>query len=127
MTSTEYVARLDERRRKPGMSANALAQRSGVSLPTVQRILSGRHLNASFQSIVAMSNALGIEIELKETVGVHEFARQSAREKARRLVGLVQGTSGLEGQAVDERKMDELTEHAFAALMAGSRQKLWTD
>jgi transcriptional regulator with XRE-family HTH domain len=109
------------------MSANALAKRSGISLPTVQRILSGRHPNASFQSIVAMSKALGIEIELKEMVGVHEFARQSAREKARRLVALVQGTSALEGQAVEEQKIDELTDHALAALLAGSRQKLWMD
>lgn len=127
MTSVEYVRCLDERRRKLGMSANALAKRSGISLPTVQRILSGRHPNASFQSIVAMSNALGIEIELKEMVGVHEFARQSAREKARRLVALVQGTSALEGQAVEEQKIDELTDHALAALLAGSRQKLWMD
>lgn len=127
MTSIEYVIRLDDRRRKLGMSANALAKRSGISLPTVQRILSGRHPNASFQSIVAMSNALGIEIALKEMVGVDEFARQSAREKARRLVAIVQGTSGLEGQAVEEQKIEELTDHAHAALLAGSRQKLWMD
>lgn len=124
---TELFSKLDERRRKLGMSVPALAKRSGVSLPTAQRILSGRHSGASFDSVVAVAKALGVDFDLKETQSAHAFAREGAREKARRLVKLVQGTSALEGQAVDAVKINELTDQAMHALMAGPRRKLWTD
>lgn len=119
--------RLEERRHELGMSMSALAKRSGVSLPSVQRILSGGHATASFESVVAISNALGIDIEIKQATSAREFVQQSAMEKARRLVSTVQATSGLEGQAVTGDKIDELTETAMHSLMAGSRRKLWTD
>jgi transcriptional regulator with XRE-family HTH domain len=127
MTAENCLSRLEERRRKLGMSMKALARRSGVSLPTVQRILSGGQTTASFESIIAISHALGVEVELREEKSVHEFTREGAREKARRLVSLVQGTSGLEGQAVDADKLEELTDQALHTLLAGSRRKLWAD
>lgn len=105
----------------------ALAKRSGVSLPTVQRILSGRHSSASFEAVIAISNALGIEIEAKETSSAREFIRDGAFQKARRLAQMVQATSGLEGQAVETDAMNELTDQAMHLLMAGSRRKLWAD
>jgi transcriptional regulator with XRE-family HTH domain len=127
MTATVCLTRLEERRQQLGMSMAALSKRSGVSLPTVQRILSGRHSTASFESVVAIASALGIEIEVKEATSAHEFLRDSALKKARRLVKMVQATSGLEGQAVDTETINELTDTALHSLMAGSRRKLWTD
>lgn len=109
------------------MSMSALAKRSGVSLPTVQRVLSDGHSTASFKSVIAISNALGIDIEAKETKGAHEFVRDGAMRKARRLVGMVQGTLGLEGQAVAADKINELTDNALHTLMSGPRRKLWMD
>src|SRR5581483_6754387 len=107
MTATAFITRLEERRRKLGMSMAALAKRSGVSLPTVTRILSGHHSTAHFESIVAISDALGIAVEPKEEKSPHDFLKEVALEKAQRLVKLVQGTSGLEGQAVDSAKINE--------------------
>lgn len=108
------------------MSMAALAKRSGVSLPTVQRILSG-HSSASFESVVAISDALGVEFEVKAATTPHEFIREGALAKARNLVKMVQATSGLEGQAVATETINELTDKALHTLMAGSRRKLWTD
>lgn len=122
MKATAYFAQLERRRREIGMSQVALAKRSGVSLPTVQRILSGNHPTASFASVLAISDALGIEIEMKSD---HEFTKQVATEKARRLVGAVQATSGLEGQAIEPHQLNELVDSAVHALMSGSRRKLW--
>lgn len=106
------------------MSMAALARRSGVSLPTVQRILSGNHSTASFASVLAISDALGVEIEMKSD---REFTKQVATEKARRLVGAVQATSALEGQAVEPHKLSELIDSTVHTLMAGSRRKLWAE
>lgn len=124
MTATAYIEQLERRRREIGMSQAALAKRSGVSLPTVQRILSGHHSTAHFASVLAISNALGIEIEVKSD---REFTKEVATEKARRLVGAVQATSGLEGQAVEPHKLSEMIDSAVHSLMAGSRRKLWAE
>ena len=39
---------LDARRRELGLSYELLSKRSGVSRPTVQRVLTGNHTEASF-------------------------------------------------------------------------------
>ena len=51
---------LDERRRDLGLSYEQLSKRCGVSRPTVQRVLSGRHAAASFANIVAIAESLGL-------------------------------------------------------------------
>lgn len=127
MTAATCLTRLAQRRHELGMSMSALAKRSGVSLPTVQRILSASHATASFESVIAIAHALGLDIDVKEPKNAHEFIREGAMEKARQLVNTVQGTLGLEGQAVSTDKIDELTDTALHALISGSRRKLWTE
>ena len=52
-------AALDRRRRELGLTFAALSSRSGVSEPTVKRILGGRLGEASFTHVVAIARALG--------------------------------------------------------------------
>jgi transcriptional regulator with XRE-family HTH domain len=118
---------LESRRKQLGLTYAALARRSKVSQPTVVRILSGRHPQASFHNVAAIAEALGLSIAFTPIATVSEMRRQQARAKARKLVSLVQGTSGLEAQAVDAQQLEELTEQATIDLLAGSRLKLWGD
>jgi transcriptional regulator with XRE-family HTH domain len=127
MIAAAYLSQLNSRRIELGMSFLALANRSGVSLPTVQRTLAGEHVAASFASVVALSEALGMEFSLAPRVTAHAFTETRAQEKAERLVRIVQGTAGLEGQAVDAEKRKELVDNALHCMMQGSRRKLWTD
>lgn len=116
---------LDRRRRELGMGYAVLAKRSGVSLPTVYRILSGRHTAASWANVVAIAEALGMSAGFAPRVKADRLRHEQARQKAKRLVRMVQGTSGLEGQAVDAdtiRRLENLTVHE---LLAGSKQRLW--
>ena len=107
------------------MSNAALAKRSGVSLPTVVRVLSGRNANASLQNVAVIAEALGLRLSLESDVDVAEVREEQARRKAQRLVGIVQGTSGLEAQALDDRVLGEMTRQTVHELLAGSPQKLW--
>ena len=116
---------LETRRKQLGLTYSALAKRSKVSQATVMRFLSGRHPQASFQNVVAIAGALGCQVGFRPTATAGELRRSQARAKARQLVGMVQGTSGLEAQAVDPEQLEELTEQAANDLLAGSRQKLW--
>ncbi|MBL8796141.1 MAG: helix-turn-helix domain-containing protein [Planctomycetia bacterium] len=118
---------LDNRRRELGMSYAALAKRSGVSMSTVVRILSGNHPDASFRNVAGIADALGVHINFAGTVTVQKLRQKQAQEKARQLVGFVQGTSGLEGQAVGNGVLAEMTQDATVELLAGSKRKLWSD
>jgi hypothetical protein len=109
------------------MSYPVLARLSGVSLPTVQRMLSGRDPGARFSKVEAVARALRAEVGFRKGPTPNEVRLERAREKARRLVGLVQGTSGLEGQAVRDADIQMMVEDTTRKLLAGSRRTLWSD
>lgn len=108
------------------MSLAMLAARSGVSEPTVKRILGGQLGEASFSNVAAIVRALGATLELEET-DTDELCRQQARRKAERVARLVQGTSALESQAVDSQAYNRLVERSYHELLAGSKRRLWSE
>ncbi len=57
---SELSDRLNQRRQELGLIVETLAKRSGVSRPTVQRILSGSNPTASFANVLAIAEALGL-------------------------------------------------------------------
>jgi transcriptional regulator with XRE-family HTH domain len=118
---------LDQRRRDLGLSYDLLSKRCGVSRPTVQRILSGRQEAASFSNILAIAESLGLALRLDSDVAPPELRREQAERKARKLVALVQGTSGLEGQAVDRETVESMVERTTDELLAGSKRRLWSE
>jgi len=122
-----FLRDLDKRRRELGISFELLARRSGVSLPTVQRILSGQYPTASFSNVVAIAESLGLGVCFASKADPRKMRREQAQRKARKLVSLVQGTSGLEGQAVDRKTVEAMVEQTAHELLAGSRRKLWSD
>ena len=66
-----------------------------------------------------------MDIEFANEVDSYELLHQQAVKKARELVGMVQGTSGLESQAVGQNQIEKMISQLVHQLMAGSRRKLW--
>lgn len=116
----------EKRRRELGMSRSILAKRSRVSLPTVNRILSGQHTGASFANVLAIAEALGMELTAEAKTRSDEFRHKQATRKARRLVRLVQGTSALEGQGLDQHEIEEMVERTSRELLP-TKRKLWEE
>jgi transcriptional regulator with XRE-family HTH domain len=121
------IRKLNHRRKELGVSYEVLSNRSKVSRPTIQRILSGRHPAASFANIMAIADSLGLVLRVDSRVEPRRLRREQAEHKARKLVALVQGTSGLEGQAVDKNAIDAMVEQTTHELLAGSKRQLWSD
>lgn len=96
-------------------------------MPTVVRILGGDSPHSSYENVAAIAAALGFSVELEENLGVNEVRERQARQKAQRLVGMVQGTSGLEGQALSGSEVADLTQQTFYELLSGSGRDLWSD
>jgi transcriptional regulator with XRE-family HTH domain len=118
---------LNRRRRELGLTVGTLAERSGVSRPTVQRILSGTNPTASFSNVMAIAHALGLKLRLDAWTDVGRMKQEQAARKARKLVSLVQGTMGLEGQAVDQKTLDAMIERTTDEMLHGPKRRLWSN
>jgi transcriptional regulator with XRE-family HTH domain len=121
----ELIRSLNRRREQLGMTLDALAERSGVSLPTVQRILAGDQPRASLPSVWALADALEMRLDLEPRSDADEVLDREARRKAERLVGMVQGSAALEGQGLDEATRERMIQRTVHELRAGSRRRIW--
>jgi len=70
--------------------------------------------------------AMGLGLRFDSIVDARELKRQQAELKAKKLVALVQGTSGLKGQAVDKTAVESMVEQTTHELLAGSKRRLWS-
>lgn len=123
---TILLEKMRKRRRELGISYVDLAARSGVSVATVKRILSGQVGGASLSHVDAVAQAMGLSLSAREVCPADEFKERAAREKAARLVRMVQGTSALEAQAISEKHAKRLTNESIHRLMAGSPRRVWS-
>jgi len=106
------------------MPYGELRRRSGVSTSTLKRVLRGEVM-ASFATVAAVADALGVDLLAIDAQDIPAMRERQARDKARKLIALVQGTSALEGQAVDESARQLMEQKTAAQLLAGSGLKLW--
>jgi hypothetical protein len=134
-TSNSQYRDLSIRRRELGIPYSALSQISGVSQPSVQRLLSGRLRAPRFDSVIAVARALELDrmriledgsLKFEPTSTAQQVREKQARRKAELLVGMVQGTSALEGQAVSDAAIRAMVDSTFHKLLAGSNHRLWS-
>jgi transcriptional regulator with XRE-family HTH domain len=129
----ELPIRLEKRRKSVRMTKKILAQRAGMSLPTVNRILSGREKRLTINSIEAIAKALGVVVQVGASTDFIEvesslsLRKKQAVAKAKRIVRMIQATMGLEAQAVGDDVLDQMTEETTYELLAGSPHRLWSD
>jgi len=130
--SGRYWESLGQRRRALRMGFSSLSERSGVSLPTLKRIINGQSENPTLHSIQSIAIALGVEIringqiEVVERFSAYEFRERAAEEKAEKIVRLVQGTSALEAQAVGPTDLRTMVKQTVHDLMSGPARRLWS-
>ena len=123
MVATEFLEQLRQRREQLGMPLAVLAAKAGVPMQTLHRILHGE-ASAHFDKVLAVAQALEVVLSARK-VKAQEVRKRQARATAKRLVGMVQGTSGLEGQALDRDTLEQMTEQTTHQLLA-SKYKLWS-
>jgi len=136
-TLRKFCRSLRDRRKKLGMPLDVLAARSRLSRATVVRIVSGKHTSVSFLNVAALAEALGVAVTLRSTdqgvamefipKEVENIIDKQALYQAKRLVGMVQGTMGLEAQALDAAAASELVDKTRRELANSSWKNLWVE
>ena len=109
------------------MSFRVVAERSGLGLRTVQRVLSLQEPGARLDTVLQIADALSVELCLREIGTAHRVRKREAAKKAVRLAAMVQGTSALESQAVPKNDLREIKDEIAARLLSGSSRELWAE
>ena len=132
MTDLQYILnKLDARRMALGMSYEILAHRCGLGPRTVRRVLQG-DVDPGFSTVNSIAKVLGVEVRMGTKLGlaraenIDEMRRRQAKAKAEKLVGMVQGNSALEGQAVGKGAVRDMIQRTVFVLLNGSDSRLWS-
>ncbi len=119
---------LERRRRELGMSRRVLAERSRVSHATVNRILSGNGLKrTSLSTLEALAHALDVKLTLEAEAlsSSMDFRENQAWVRAKEIASMIQGTSALESQAIDDGAYQEIVRQTVHELLAGAKDRIW--
>lgn len=126
VASSGITTLLDQRRIALGISRSELARQAGLGLRTVQRVLSGEDASPAFATIVAIASVLGATLRV-DGEDPNSLRLRQAQRKSDQLAAMLQGTSGLEAQAVDDESLQAIKQQMVRSLLAGSSRKLWDD
>ena len=127
MLYREIINRLAGKRQELGMSDTYIAHKAGLSQPTVNRILSGRHSSARLDHIIAIAEVLGMKCQMLDTKDAESMRYERARHVARKLAETTQATMALEGQGLKWKNIKDIMGREISKLLAGSNKKLWSD
>ena len=108
------------------ISERQLAEKAGISRTAVRQVLRDPS-RSSVASLWAVAKQLGLELAIPEVMSSYEVKRRAALDKARRMVAMVQGSSALEMQAVEQKRKEDMVQQTADELMGGPARFLWTE
>lgn len=112
-----------------GMSESYIAERAGLSQPTVHRIFSGKHNKTAWNDLIEIGHVIGVEINMEgiRITPAEKILDRQAEQIATHMTRIMQATSQLEGQGLAEKQQEKLKAENKLWLLAGSRKKLWME
>ena len=124
MTHFELITKIEARRKKLNITIVNLSKLSGLGVRTVNRFLVGKDVKLS--TVERITNLLGLDFAGNETVTFQELQKKRAKEKALFLVSLVQGTSSLEMQGLEDDSIKKMLLNMEKEFLIGNyRNRLW--
>ncbi len=114
MRRLDLIKKIIDRKQQLHITVENLAKLSGVSIRTINRVLKNEDVKLS--TIEDITNLLGLDFAGNEQISLEKLQQQRAHEKALYLASLVQSTSVLEMQGLDEENLNSIIsmyEHEF--------------
>ena len=121
-TVNDILNVLQKQRSDLQMPYGVLAQRSGLSLSTVQRAMNGQL--GRIKTLLLLAEALGVRLSITLTKP-QTLRNEQATNQANRLARFAQGNSAMEGQGVPQDTLREVRQNIKNKLLIGAARRLW--
>ncbi len=123
MTRLDLLKRVQKRKRQIGLTIDNIAKLSNLGNRTITRFLAGEDVKIS--TVESITHLLGLDFSGNETLSINELEQNRAKEKALYMVSLVQDTSSLEKQGLDNEQLNLLIEQAKDSFLYQHQKSLW--
>ncbi|MCT7595626.1 helix-turn-helix domain-containing protein [Aliarcobacter butzleri] len=124
MTRLELIQKIENRKKQINISIENLARLSNLGVRTVNRFFAGDDVKLS--TIEKLTNLLGLDFAGNEVIPLKELEKQRAKEKALFMASLVQSTSALEVQGLEEDSLNKIINKFEKEFLVGQyRNRLW--
>lgn len=124
MTRLELIQKIENRKKQINISIENLAKLSNLGVRTVNRFFAGDDVKLS--TIERITNLLGLDFAGNEVVPLNQLQKQRAKEKALFMASLVQSTSALEVQGLEEDSLNKIIDKFEKEFLQGQyKNRLW--
>ncbi|HIC12810.1 MAG TPA: helix-turn-helix domain-containing protein [Sulfurimonas sp.] len=124
MKRIDLIKQIIARKEQLHITVDNLAKLSGVGVRTINRLLKNEDVKLS--TIESVTNFLGLDFAGNEQVSLRELAKNRAHEKAIFLASIVQGTSALEMQGLEDDSLNKIiASYEKKFLSANYQDTLW--
>ncbi|MDP3119818.1 MAG: hypothetical protein Q8N01_05340 [Sulfuricurvum sp.] len=124
MKRIELINQIISRKDELGVTVENLAKLSGIGVRTINRLLKNEDVKLS--TIEHVTNFLGLDFAGNEQVPLSVLKKQRAHEKALFLASIVQGTSALEMQGLENESLNAIITSYEKEFLTGNYQDtLW--
>jgi len=124
MKRLDLIKQIIARKEQLNITIENLAKLSDLGVRTVNRVLANEDVKLS--TIESITNLLGLDFAGNEIVPFNELKKQRAKEKAIFMASLVQSTSALEMQGLDEDNVNNIISMYEKEFLNGNYQDtLW--
>jgi len=106
MKRLDLIKQIIARKEQLNITIENLAKLSSLGVRTVNRVLANEDVKLS--TIESITNFLGLDFAGNEVVSLDELKKQRAKQKATFMASLVQSTSALEMQGLDEDNLNSI-------------------
>ena len=124
MTRLELIQKIENRKKQININIENLAKLSNLGVRTVNRFFAGDDVKLS--TIERITNLLGLDFAGNEVVPLNQLQKQRAKEKALFMASLVQSTSALEVQGLEEDSLNKIIDKFEKEFLQGQyKNRLW--
>ncbi len=124
MTRLHLLHKVQARRGQTGMTLDNISKLSHLGFRTVTRFFGGEDVKLS--TVEKITNILGLDFAGNEVISINKLKEQRAKEKALYIVSLVQDTSALEMQGLENNDLNILIQETKEQFLTGEYQNnLW--
>lgn len=124
MTRLDLINKIQNRKKQLNISIENLARISDIGIRTLNRFFAGDDVKLS--TIEKITEKLGLDFAGNEIISFEELKKQRAKEKALFMASLVQSTSALEMQGLEQTSLEKIIHKFEQDFLHGQyKDRLW--